>query len=568
MFEPDALVLDGRFRILRQLGKGGVAEVYLAEQVALSRKVALKVLRPELGLAEGMAGRFAEEVKRLAAVDHPAVVRVIDSGTFEKLLYLVAEAVEGSTLKAEAKGEPLMPDRAVAVFQQLAEGLSAIHDKGLVHRDLRPENVFLERTSRGERVRLADFGIARLVDPNPGEPRLTLITRPVGRPEYISPEQARGEATEARSDLYSLGVLAFELLSGKLPFPGPSAVEFAAQHQKMPPRPLKEAAPYLADHLRLCELVMRCLEKDPSRRPSSALEISQRLTLLPSVGEPTIIDEALQKLPPALPERQPKPPAPPPELMPSIPMPAYVPEPGPRPAQAAPDSPPAKKAWLKPGAVGLVLALIGLALLTRSTPADRARDLLKSGRGLEALALIDEAMRGGKSEPELLALKAAALHQSDNHRDEAAVLRDQLAPKSPEAMDRLVLSGLAEDFGKKEDGPARELLKRMPREALRSELEALARGRHSPAQWGALRYLDAEQAAGELDLVKLYVAALESERCPVRRLAARRLGQLGDDYAASPLSKLKDTPRSATPERACGQDEAGQALQALQRKKP
>ncbi len=593
MWEPDALVLEGRFKILRPLGRGGVTEVYLAEQVSLSRKVVLKLLRRELGIAEGMAQRFEDEVKRLASVNHPAVVRVIDFGASGELLYLVTEVAEGQPLRSALDGEPMMPDRAVAILQQLAEGLSAIHEQGLLHRDLRPDNIFLHATPRGERARLIDFGLSRLVDPDPGQPRVTLLLSPVGQPQYMSPEQARGAPTDALSDLCSLGVIAYQLLSGRLPYAGPTAVDYAAQRQQQRPTPLAEAAPHLADHLRLCELVMRCLEKDPALRPASALELAQRLTSLPSVGEPTLLVEALQKLPPALPER-PKEPAfvaaPPPsfaiphspagaaptpekpraELLPSVQLPVWTAEQPsvdkPARSQVLP-LPTRARIFVAVAGVGLcgLIVLIGTALVPSA--ASSARSRIEGGRGAEALAIIDEALREkSRSDPELLALKAAALHLVDQHREEAAVFRDQLAPKAPEALSPLAVGGLVADFGRKEDGATRDLLRRLPREGLHPVLAELAKGARSPRQWGALRYLDAEQATSELDLVRLYTSALEAELCSTRRFAARRLGQLGDADAEEALAKLKATPRSATPEKNCGQDEASWALQALRRK--
>ncbi len=167
MWEAGALVLDGRFKVLEPLGRGGVTEVYRAEHVHLGRAVALKVLRQELGIAEGIGDRFGQEVKRLASVDHPAVVRVLDFGLSNGLLYLVTEIADRKKLRDELNGEPLMPDRAVELLRQIAEGLAAIHAQKLVHRDLRPENIFVAKSASGKRARLLDFGIARLVDPTP-----------------------------------------------------------------------------------------------------------------------------------------------------------------------------------------------------------------------------------------------------------------------------------------------------------------------------------------------------------------------------------------------------------------
>lgn len=605
MFEPGATVFNARFRIAETLGRGGITETYLAEQLGLGRRVVLKVLAEELGIDPSAQERFLEECRRLAAVDHPSVVRVLDAGAADQRYYLVTEQAEGVSLRTALGQGPLLPDRAVALLTQVAEGLAAIHARGLVHRDLRPENVFLLGNGAGpgsERARLADFGIARLVDPDPGEARVTRLLRPVGQPQYLSPEQCLGKAADARSDLYAFGVLAYEALAGALPFEGPSPSQFLAQHQTAPPRPLAEAAPHLAEHFRLCELVMRCLEKEPAKRPTSATEVAEKLAALPAVGEPTVLSESLLALPPALPHRPPAAPSSAPatssspaprasgsgpgapteaptvhDWLPSIAMPALT---GTTPAEAgappgpAPSPLPAVRpmglhwpTWLsRAGGAAALLALGVWWLLPRPVP-DRVRSLLDDKQPEAALALVDEALgtasASGSSEPELAALRAVSLHHLGRHREEAAVLKEQLAPKAPEALEPRVLEGLFEDFGAREDGGPRELLRRLPSEALRQRAARVARGPSSLAQWGALRYLDTENAAAELELVELYGRSLTAERCAQRRAAARRLGQLGDPAAAPALERLKETPRTSTPERSCGQDEAASALKQL-----
>ncbi|WP_370458924.1 protein kinase [Aggregicoccus sp. 17bor-14] len=289
MLSPDTLVLDGRFRVLRPLGAGGMGEVYLAEQVSLGRKVAIKVLHRDLHVQPGMAERFRREARLLSAVEHPAVVRVIEYGESGDAPCLVMELVEGESLHHVLRGGSLPLARALAVLHQLAEGLAAIHEKGIVHRDLKPENVFLTRGPRGEQARLLDFGIARLVEGDVAS-NVSQVGVVLGTPEYLSPEQATGARVDARSDLYSFGVLAYRVLAGRLPFAGPSPRQFLAQHAAAPPLPLTEAAPALAAHPALVALVMRLLEKDPTQRPASALALGQalgaeaaRLGVLPSI---------------------------------------------------------------------------------------------------------------------------------------------------------------------------------------------------------------------------------------------------------------------------------------------
>ncbi|MBX7102233.1 MAG: serine/threonine protein kinase, partial [Myxococcaceae bacterium] len=299
MWAADQLVLNGRFKILSPLGKGAFSEAYLAEQVGLSRKVVVKTLSAQLG--HDLDGRFGAEVRALAAVDHPSVVRVLDFGVGDGVVFVVTEHVEGTSLAKAIGTEPFLPDRALALFGQLAEGLGAIHARGLVHLGLSADTVFLAQTPLGERARMADFGVARLLDPATEGSRLTAVLAPVQHRVYQSPEQAMGAPTDARSDLFVLGILGYQMLSGRLPFAAPQAP--ADVPQAGSPVPLAEAAPHLKDHPRLVELVMRCLEKDPAARPQQALELVQRLTAVPEVGEPTILMEAYQGLPPALPLR-------------------------------------------------------------------------------------------------------------------------------------------------------------------------------------------------------------------------------------------------------------------------
>lgn len=273
--QPGASVLDGRFRVVRQLAGGGMGEVYLAEQVSLGRAVALKVLRTEMSLQPAMLERFKREARLLSAVEHPSVVRVIDFGETQGSAFLVMELVEGETLEFELRRGALDPQRALRVLSQLSEGLEAIHAKNIVHRDLKPENVVLTHGPSGEWARLLDFGIARVTDAS--DSGVTQAGMVLGTPDYLSPEQALGGVIDARSDIYSFGVLAYRCLTGKLPFPGPGPRDFLLQHAAAVPAPILTVAPALHARLKLAELVMSCLSKDPSARPASASELSTLL---------------------------------------------------------------------------------------------------------------------------------------------------------------------------------------------------------------------------------------------------------------------------------------------------
>ncbi|NOJ78689.1 protein kinase [Myxococcus xanthus] len=298
MLAPDSLVLDGRFRVLRPLGSGGMGEVYLGEQVSLGRKVAIKVLHHDLHAQAGMAERFKREARLLSAVEHPAVVRIVDFGESGDHACLVMEFVEGESLYDVLTPGPMPPGRALPLLQQLAEGLAAIHDKGIIHRDLKPENVFISKSARGEQARLLDFGIARLVEPDAAS-SVSQIGVVLGTPEYLSPEQAVGAKVDTRSDLYSFGVLTYRVLSGRLPFDGPLPRNFLSQHASAAPLPLDRAAPALSRYVGLLSLVMRLLEKDASKRPQSAHELADALAaahsalsaFTPGLGTPAYVPQ-------------------------------------------------------------------------------------------------------------------------------------------------------------------------------------------------------------------------------------------------------------------------------------
>src|SRR4051812_44902355 len=235
-----------------------MAEVYLAEQVSLGRKVALKVLKRDLGKRPDMAERFRREARILSTVDHPAVVRVIDFESRPEATILVLELAEGETLEKVMRGGPLAPERAIPILAQLSEGLGAIHEKGIVHRDIKPQNVVLTPTPRGEQARLLDFGIARLMEipdgldlgaalGGPDNPFISQPGQVVGTPAYVAPEQAVAGPLDTRTDVYSFGVLAYRVLSGQFPFPGPGSQDFLKQHVGTAPRPLDEVVPALKE---------------------------------------------------------------------------------------------------------------------------------------------------------------------------------------------------------------------------------------------------------------------------------------------------------------------------------
>lgn len=257
-------LLGGRYRIDRPLGGGGMALVYLGRDELLDRLVAIKMLRPEFVDDEDFVGRFKLEAKAAARLSHPNIVAIYDVGRDDGLDYIVMEYVNGQTLKERIKtAGSLPPQGAVDIAVQVLAALEHAHSHGVVHRDIKPQNILL--TGSGQ-VKVADFGIARAV----GTQTLTDAGPIMGSAHYVSPEQASGLPTGARTDLYSLGVVLFEMLTGALPFDGESMVTVAVKHMReTPPEPHR-----LASHVSptLSRIVLQALQKDPQQRyPSAAV---------------------------------------------------------------------------------------------------------------------------------------------------------------------------------------------------------------------------------------------------------------------------------------------------------
>jgi tRNA A-37 threonylcarbamoyl transferase component Bud32 len=271
----------GDFRILRELGRGGMGHVYLAEQLSLKRKVALKFLRPDAAANPIALSRFRREAEAVARVTHANIVQVYSIGEAAGRHYMALEYVEGRNLKEyiTRKGTPELPV-ALSIIRQVAAALQRASESGIVHRDIKPENILLTR--KGE-VKVADFGLSRDLT---GEPELSLTQSGVtmGTPLYMSPEQAQGRPLDPRSDIYSFGVMCFHMFSGQPPFRGQSALEVALKHVNQEPPPLGESRPDLPPAL--VALVHRMMSKDPAARPQSGREVIRELTQPASAATP------------------------------------------------------------------------------------------------------------------------------------------------------------------------------------------------------------------------------------------------------------------------------------------
>ncbi len=264
--------IDGRYRIDAPLGSGGMGAVFRATQLPVERPVAVKLLRASEA-SEALATRFRREARAIAALRHPQIVQLIEFGEAESgEHYLVMELIEGRTLEAVIASDAPLPEQRVArIGAGIAKGLACAHDGGVVHRDLKPANIMLTDHA-GERdfVRILDFGIAQLAGPEAAASfDLTGTNAILGTPRYLSPEQARGEAVVPQTDLYALGLVLYELLTGRSPFDASSLTGWLMAHVQEEPAPLVGSdGRSLAGALPA--LVLRCLAKDPSQRPESA----------------------------------------------------------------------------------------------------------------------------------------------------------------------------------------------------------------------------------------------------------------------------------------------------------
>jgi serine/threonine-protein kinase len=263
---PNDLIQD-RYRLEKPLGKGGMADVWCAHDERLERPVAVKFLSQRFHGDPEWLVRFFSEAQSVAHISHPNVVAVLDFGEHDERPYLVMEYAPGGSL-ADFGGDPILPERATELVAEAARGAGAVHETGLVHRDIKPANILL--TGDGT-AKLADFGIATAE----GSERLTATGLAIGSPHYVSPEQASGGSATPRSDVYSLGIVLYELITGKRPFEGDNATAIAIAHVDQAPEPPSALVPGLDPAIDA--LVLRCLEKDPKARFENGTELAAAL---------------------------------------------------------------------------------------------------------------------------------------------------------------------------------------------------------------------------------------------------------------------------------------------------
>jgi serine/threonine-protein kinase len=346
----EGTLIDGRYRVVGKIGAGGMADVYRAEDTHLGRHVALKLLHARFAQDREFVERFRREASAAAGLQHPNVVGVYDRGEFGGTYYIAMEYCEGRSLKDVVARTALAPERAIAIAKQILVAARFAHRRNVIHRDLKPHNVILDDE---DNVKVADFGIARA-----GASDITEVGAIMGTAQYLSPEQAQGRPVTEASDLYSIGIVLFEMLTGRAPFDGDSAVAVALKHVNQEPPSPREFVPELPPELEA--VVLKALAKDPAHRYRDAdsfikdLEVvEERLRQGPVDVESTAVFAplAVDTAPTAL--------APPPAVAVSEPPPASPPPPAEEPPEEpAPER--RRRRWL---VAGIAAAVAGLAVL-------------------------------------------------------------------------------------------------------------------------------------------------------------------------------------------------------------
>ncbi|OLC97768.1 MAG: hypothetical protein AUJ00_00955 [Gemmatimonadetes bacterium 13_1_40CM_3_70_6] len=272
-------ILDVRYQVLKKLGEGGMSYVYLAKEIATGQEVAIKVLSPKLASDKSSVERLRREAGLAMRLDHPNVCRIFRLGESEDgLIYLVMPFLKGELLSdREVKGGPMDVATGVPLLRQVCAGLQHAHELQIVHRDLKPENIMLVPDTNGrDKAVVMDFGLAKERRADPAIQKLTATGIILGTPEFMSPEQIRGKQLDARSDIYALGIVAFEMFTGKLPFQGRNAQEMMIARLRGTPLTLRQVRPDLPANLE--KALARSLATSPDDRFPTAMEFAEALT--------------------------------------------------------------------------------------------------------------------------------------------------------------------------------------------------------------------------------------------------------------------------------------------------
>lgn len=258
----------GKYHILELIGRGGFATVYKARHIGLGSEVALKVMRRDLSEEENFVQRFQLEARQMARLDHPNIVRVVDLDEDQGQVFIAMELVQGRDLRQLIKNQPLPLEQVVAIIRQVAEALDNAHSRGLVHRDVTPGNILVREDGV---VKLADFGIVKALT----NTRLTQTGATIGTPAYMSPEQTQGHAVTNQSDIYSLGIVAYEMVTGRVPFSGDTPVVVGVKHVNEPPPPPSKISPRAQEPVE--SVLLKALAKKPGDRYQTARSFAEEL---------------------------------------------------------------------------------------------------------------------------------------------------------------------------------------------------------------------------------------------------------------------------------------------------
>jgi eukaryotic-like serine/threonine-protein kinase len=364
---PENTVIDGRYRILHKIGSGGMADVYCAEDTHLGRRIAMKLLHRRFAQDTEFVERFRREASSAAGLQHPNVVGVYDRGEYDDTYYIAMEYCEGRSLMDVIRAEaPLEPRRAIAITKQMLIAARFAHRRNVIHRDLKPHNVLLDAE---DTVKVTDFGIARA-----GASDITQAGAIMGTAQYLSPEQAQGRPVTEASDVYSIGVVLFEMLTAKAPFEGESAVAIALKHVNQPPPRPRDLVPTIPAELEA--VTLKALDKDASRRYGDAesflrdLEaVETRLDRGPVDTESTAVFApvgALAPVPLSVPTAAATPAGNGPPL--SLPEPEVIDVPPAPPPIGTPPDGRAGRRWMWAAAIGAALLLALIAFLLFRSP--------------------------------------------------------------------------------------------------------------------------------------------------------------------------------------------------------
>jgi serine/threonine-protein kinase len=567
-------VIDGRYRLAAHLANGGMGAIFRAEHVYMRKELALKLLRPELSVLPDIAERFRRESEIAASLEHANIVRVTDFGrSADGYLFLVMELLAGESLFERMRVGPMPVEEALPVLAQVCSGLEAAHARGVVHRDLKPENVFLV-DHPSPWVKLLDFGIAKITDPLVSSDTAAGVV--VGTPEYASPEQATGAEVDGRADVYALGIVAWRMLAGYHPFPTDDSRRLLMMHATRPVPSMADARPELLRWPGVAAIVDRACAKDPDARFQSAAEM--RAAIEASLP-PHLRSAATAPTASPFPQRTATP-----QLRSAQPAIDAALEIGRATALAASSSAPTlvvappRRSRLPMAAV--VATAVALLLATGLTVAAVHRRAEARRAAAAAAEATESAAAAAAEARDRAAAEAAERARADETRRRVEELaRETTEPQvpvavAPELRERPRETRASREIRTPAQAPVTSPT-RDARDARRREEDSLvdaARKASGAARLRALAQLRDAGAEGRIPAAEAYGPLLTDGDCDVRKAAARRLGELGDKAALTPLRTLASATREVdegytfkrrAPE--CGSAEAAAAVSRIER---